>query len=56
MMKSIASGPLALLVTTHETDVVVEYADRVAIMADGRIVHEARGADLSVSQILQLLR
>jgi len=56
MMKSIASGQLALLVTTHETDMVVEYADRVAIMAGGRIVHEARGADLSVSQILQLLR
>lgn len=57
MMREIAHvRNVSLLVTTHETDVVAEYADRVIVMADGRVVYDQPGGRLSEIQMLELLR
>jgi len=47
---------VALLVTTHETDVVEDYADRVVVMRSGKIAHEVPGGALSQGDMLDLLR
>jgi phosphonate transport system ATP-binding protein len=57
MMREIAHGRgVSLLITTHETDVVEEYADRVVVMAGGRILHDTPGGRLSQAEMLELLR
>lgn len=57
MMREIVGvRSVSLLVTTHETDVVEEYADRVVIMADGRVVYDQPGGRLSGIEMLELLR
>ena len=56
-MQAIAhEAGVALLVTTHETDVVEDYADRVIVMKDGRITHDAPGGSLTQGEMLELLR
>jgi phosphonate transport system ATP-binding protein len=56
-MRTIAhDNGVALLVSTHETDVVEDYADRVIVMRDGRIAHDAVGGELSQGEMLELLR
>ena len=57
MMRDITrTQGVSLLVTTHETDIVEQYADRVIVMAGGRIVHDAPGGVLSQGDMLNLLR
>jgi phosphonate transport system ATP-binding protein len=56
-MRTIAhDNGVALLVTTHETDVVEDYADRVIVMRHGRITHDAMRGELSQGAMLELLR
>jgi phosphonate transport system ATP-binding protein len=47
---------VAVLVTTHETDVVAAYADRVVILREGRVVRDAPGGSLSQTEMLELMR
>jgi ABC-type glutathione transport system ATPase component len=47
---------VALLVTTHETDVVEGYADRVLVMRKGKLAYDAPGGALSQGDMLELLR
>jgi phosphonate transport system ATP-binding protein len=47
---------VAVLVTTHETDVVEAYADRVVILREGRVVRDAPGGSLSQTEMLELMR
>jgi phosphonate transport system ATP-binding protein len=57
MMRNIArTQGVALLITTHETDVVDEYADRIVVMVDGQVRHDVPGGRLSQHEMLQLLR
>jgi phosphonate transport system ATP-binding protein len=57
MMRDIASERnVSLLITTHETDIVEAYADRVIVMREGRIVHDSPRADISAAGLLQILR
>ncbi len=57
MMSGIATRGTAILVTTHETDVVAEYADRLVVMSGmGTIVHESLAGSLSEREIKELLR
>jgi phosphonate transport system ATP-binding protein len=57
MMREIAHGRgVSLLITTHETDIVDEYADHVVVMAGGRIAHESPGGRLTQAEMLELLR
>ncbi|MDO8615782.1 MAG: ATP-binding cassette domain-containing protein [Dehalococcoidia bacterium] len=57
MMRDISHNRgVSLLVTTHETDVVEDYADRVVVMRHGEIVHDSPGGRLSQPQMLDLLR
>ncbi|MEO6197513.1 MAG: ATP-binding cassette domain-containing protein [Dehalococcoidia bacterium] len=56
-MRAIARDQgVALLVTTHETGVVEDYADRVVVMRAGKIAHEVPGGALSQGDMLDLLR
>lgn len=57
MMREIAHlRGVSLLVTTHETDVVAEYADRVVVMAGGRVVYDEDGGELTQQEMIELLR
>lgn len=57
LMRGIAlDNGVALLVTTHETDVVEEYADRVVIMQGGRVAHDSPGGTLTQAEMVELLR
>ena len=56
MMRGIASRGVSLLVTTHETDIVANYADRVVVMSQGRITHDGAAAHLTEGEMLDLLR
>jgi phosphonate transport system ATP-binding protein len=57
MMQHIArDSGVGLLVTTHETDVVEAYADRIVVMRSGRVVHESAGGALSRAEMLAALK
>ncbi len=56
MMRGIAGQGVSLLITTHETDVVANYADRVVVMSQGRIIHDGAAAHLTMAEMLDLLR
>lgn len=56
MAEIVSDSRVGLLVTTHETDVVEQYADRVIIMAEGRIVHDTPGGHLKQHEMIDLLR
>lgn len=56
MQEITRSQGVSLLVTTHETDVVEQYADRIVVMSGGRILHDSPGGSLSQAEMLALLR
>lgn len=57
MMRGIArEGGVGFLITTHETDVVAKYADRVVVMQQGTISHDGPGEAVSMDEMLELLR
>jgi len=56
MMQGIAHSGVGLLITTHETDVVANYADRVIVMRQGSVIHDAPARLLSMEGMLELLR
>lgn len=56
LMRRIAADGVSLVVTTHETDVVAKYADRLAVMRDGRVSYEGTAEGLSEGAMVDLLR
>jgi ABC-type glutathione transport system ATPase component len=57
MMRGIArEGGVGFLITTHETDVVAKYADRVVVMQQGIISHDGPAEAVSMDDMLELLR
>jgi ABC-type phosphate/phosphonate transport system ATPase subunit len=56
MMREIAASGVAVVMTTHEVDVALKYADEVAVMRQGELVHRAETSSLSEAQLLELLR
>lgn len=56
MMRGIASQGVSLLITTHETDVVANYADQVVVMQGGCIIHRAPAGRLTMEEMVDLLR
>jgi|FLYL01.1.fsa_nt_gi phosphonate transport system ATP-binding protein len=56
LMRGVAEGGVALVVTTHEVDVATEHGDEVAIMHEGRITHRARSGDFTMGELLDLLK
>jgi len=56
LMREVADDGVSLLITTHETDVVAHYADRVVVMREGRISHEGPAGSLSIREMVEMLR
>jgi ABC-type phosphate/phosphonate transport system ATPase subunit len=56
LMRDVTTAGVSLVVTTHETDVVSEFADRVVVLRDGRIAFEGPPALLSRRKIAELVR
>ena len=56
MMRQIAADGVSFLITTHETDVVAKYADRVVVMRAGQISYEGTAEGLSEGAMVGLLR
>jgi len=54
--RRMATAGVGLLVTTHETDVVEAYADRIVVMRNGEVTHDAPGGSLDQREMLRLLR
>lgn len=55
-MRQIASEGVALLITTHQTDVAADYADRIVVMSDGAVVHDAPTGDVPIADIREMMR
>jgi phosphonate transport system ATP-binding protein len=55
-MRSIAAKGVGLLITTHETDAVAQYADDVYVMQRGRITFRGKALDMTEPQMVSLLR
>jgi phosphonate transport system ATP-binding protein len=56
MMRGVAASGVGWLVTTHETDVVEQHADRLIAMRDGVIVADAPARELDSAAMIDLLR
>ena len=56
MLRPVTDEGVSLLITTHETDVVAKYADRLVVMRDGVIAHEGPAADVAERAMVEMLR
>ena len=45
-VRGIAGRGVGLLITTHETDVVAKFADRILVMDEGRVAESGTHAEL----------
>ena len=55
VMKGIASQGIAIIFITHRLDEVVEAADSVTILRDGKLVTELRTKDTNVTRLAELM-
>ncbi len=56
MMRHLAQRGISFLVTTHDIDLVKEYADRVIIMKEGRILCDHSTDGLAMEEVLDCLK
>jgi phosphonate transport system ATP-binding protein len=56
MMRRITADGVSLVISTHETDIVANYADHVVVMRDGAIIHQGRPDGVSEGALIDLLR
>jgi phosphonate transport system ATP-binding protein len=56
LVHTVAGGGVGMLVTTHEIDVVINHADRILIMREGRIVHDEPSSRLSAGALVSLMK
>lgn len=56
MARDLAGQGIGFLVTTHETDVVAEYADHLLVMKAGRIVYDAEANAVSQARMVELVQ
>ena len=55
VMKNIAAQGIAIIFITHRLDEVIEAADGVTILRDGKLVTEVRTADTNVTRLAELM-
>jgi ribose transport system ATP-binding protein len=55
LIRTLADSGVGVLVVSSEVPEVLGLADRVLVIADGRIVHEAAATDLDEHQVLDLV-
>ena len=56
MMRDIARSGVGVVMTTHEVDVALKYANEVVVMRQGELVCRAETSSLSEQHLLELLR
>jgi phosphonate transport system ATP-binding protein len=56
MMREVADTGVGVVMTTHEVDVALRYADVVAVMKEGRVVHSAQRDSMTEERLLELLK
>jgi phosphonate transport system ATP-binding protein len=56
MMRDLAARGISFLVTTHDTDLVERFADRVVMMRDGAIVLDGDAATVSSQKMISLMK
>lgn len=56
MMKSLAGKGISFLVTTHDTDLVERFADRVVIMNEGKIILDGDAARFSSGEMINMIK
>jgi phosphonate transport system ATP-binding protein len=56
MMREVADAGVGIVMTTHEVDVALRYADIVAVMKEGQLVHRAQRDTMSEEGLLELLK
>jgi ABC-type cobalamin/Fe3+-siderophores transport system ATPase subunit len=56
MMRGVADAGVGIVMTTHEVDVALRYADIVAVMKEGQLVHWAQRDTMSEEGLLELLK
>jgi len=56
MVRGFASQGIGFLVTTHETDVVADYADRLLVMNAGRISYDGEAKTVSQAKMVEMVQ
>jgi phosphonate transport system ATP-binding protein len=56
LIRAIVRSGVGLLITTHEFDIVTEYADRLIVMRDGSVAYDGDAAALTAGAMKELLR
>jgi phosphonate transport system ATP-binding protein len=56
MMREVANSGVGLVMTTHEVDVALRYADGIAVMKGGQLIHQAQRGSISETNLLELLK
>lgn len=56
LMRDVAGTGVSLVITTHETDVVTAFADRLVVLREGKIAYDDSAARLSGQDMMELLR
>jgi phosphonate transport system ATP-binding protein len=56
MMREVADTGVGIVMTTHEVDVALRYADVVAVMKEGQLVHSAERDSMTEERLLELLK
>lgn len=55
LIQRLASSGVAVLLVSHDVEVVSEIADRIVVMRRGRLVTDAPAGEVSTSQLVQLM-
>jgi ABC-type sugar transport system ATPase subunit len=53
VVRQLRAGGLSIIYISHRLEEVVDLADDISILRDGRVVHSSRAADLTISKIIQ---
>jgi phosphonate transport system ATP-binding protein len=56
MVRDFANQGIGFLVTTHETDVVADYADHLLVMNAGRIIYDGDAKTISQASMVELVQ
>lgn len=56
LMRGVADSGVSFVVTTHQTDLVSRFADRVVVLRDGEVVYDGSAGGLSRHEVTELLR
>ncbi len=56
LMKPLALKKVAMMITTHDADLVKQYAHQVVVMSQGKIIFESQASEVSTAEMVDHLK